>query len=896
MLRNWRQWFFWLLIIAFLYVLLTKLGEIKQLATTVQQGIWGWVVAAMILQLLSFMAFTGIYQSAFSLVGVASRLWDMLPLTFASIFINTTAPTGGMAGTALYIDDAQRRGQSAARATASSLLAMVADYGVFILLLSAGLLILLISGQATRLELISAAILILFVAGLVGILMLGLWSPERLGTLLGNIQRTINKIGRWLNRPSWLPDDWGERTAADLTAAAQTIREQPRGLLKIVGAATTTHFLNVASLACIFLAFRQPIQPSVLLTIYAMTLLFLIVSPTPNGVGVVETVLPAIYTSLGVNTLTGTVINLTFRGLSFWLPLLIGFILLRRLHLFRPAQRDLTESGQVRFAAILTGFVGIVSVLSATTPALAQRFQIIEGLLPLLATDVGHMVAVLSGFALLILSFGLWRFKQTAWQIMMIVLLVSIVSHLLKGPDFAEAILSALLALYLWAQRSHFQAISDPPSVRQGIAVLLGAIVFTLAYGTVGYYLLGEEYEKEFSLAAGFSQTVALFTTFGHVTLATPSRFGQYFNNSIFVVAGATVGYGLLMLLRPVLVRHVATSAERDRAGKIVNRYGRSSLARLTLLPDKSYFFTPGGSVVAFRTKGNTAVALGDPIGPLQDAQAAVSAFIAYCRNNDWQAAFYQTRPDYLDHYRDLGLEILCIGQEAIVDLSKFTLAGSANKPVRNAVNRLIRLSYRAEIYEPPLLPGLLEQLRLVSNEWLNNVQSREKRFSLGWFDPTYIGSGRVIAVYAPDDTLVAFANIVPEYQKNELTIDLMRHRHEMENGTMEFMFATLFQWAQEKGFESYSLGLSPLAGVGEDPEDPTVERAFNLIYQHVNHFYNFQGLHHYKEKFHPMWEQRYLIFPSYVSLPKVALTINHSSSGDSFLLDYLKQIIARNV
>ena len=77
-----------------------------------------------------------------------------------------------------------------------------------------------------------------------------------------------------------------------------------------------------------------------------------------------------------------------------------------------------------------------------------------------------------------------------------------------------------------------------------------------------------------------------------------------------------TLGYAGLMLLRPVFFRDAATAEERARAGEIVVKHGRSSIARYALFDDKRYHFTPGGSVIAYALIGRTAVTLGDPIGP----------------------------------------------------------------------------------------------------------------------------------------------------------------------------------------------------------------------------------------------------------------------------------------
>jgi phosphatidylglycerol lysyltransferase len=536
----------------------------------------------------------------------------------------------------------------------------------------------------------------------------------------------------------------------------------------------------------------------------------------------------------------------------------------------------------VRVAAFLTAVMGIVNVLSGVTPAEAYRFRLVTSWTPVLLVRSGHLASALAGFALLLLAVNLARRKRAAWLLTEAVLAISVASHFLKGLDFEEATGAAALGAFLLSQRHHFQAQSDPPSVRQGLWVMLGALVFTLLYGVSGFYLLDHHFSVNFGLWAALRQTVVMFTQLYDPGLEPVTRFGRWFATSIYGVSVASGGLGLFLLVRPVLLRRPPTAQERERARRIVETHGCTSLARLAVMDDKSLFFTPGGSVVAFVVKNRVALALGDPIGPAQDAAAAITGFVRHCARNDWRAAFYQTLPDRLEDYRAAGLEALCIGHEAIVDLEAFSLEGRAMKPLRGAVNRLQRAGARAVVLEPPLDDRLLGELREVSDEWLASVHGTEKRFSLGWFDEKYLRPSPVMTVFTPAGGIRAFANLVTEYQRNELTVDLMRYRSDVESGTMDFLFIELFRWARERGYGTFNLGLSALALVGRHPDSPAVERALNFIFEHVNHFYSFKGVHDFKEKFGPRWEPRYLVHPGARSLPAVALALILADSGTS--------------
>ncbi|MEB3180932.1 MAG: phosphatidylglycerol lysyltransferase domain-containing protein [Nostocaceae cyanobacterium] len=529
-----------------------------------------------------------------------------------------------------------------------------------------------------------------------------------------------------------------------------------------------------------------------------------------------------------------------------------------------------------------------MNLLSAVTPNLAIRNHWLYHL-PFAIRAGGHVFAALTGFIFLTLATNLLRRKRVAWLLTVTFLIISIVSHLLKGLDYEESLLSGVLLGQLLLMGDMFTAKSDRPSIAQGVRVLIGALLFTLAYGTLGFYLLDGKFSENFNWGEAIVQTLAMFFTEDNWGLQPKTRFGEFFADSIYIIAFVTFGYALLMLLRPVLLRDAATPAQRQIAQDIVEKHGRSSLARLTLLNDKSYFFSPTNqSVIAYIPKGRGAIALGDPIGPPSDRKEIIVAFGQFCQRNDWYPAFYQTLPDDLDLYLSLGFHVLKIGEEAIIDLKAFTLQGKAGKNFRPTINRLSKEGYQVKFYEPPITDDLLYQLKPVSEEWLKMIQGSEKHFSLGWFDEAYLRECEIAVVYSPDGGISAFTNMMPEYQLNEITNDLMRYRGDMEKGLMDFLFVSLLQHYKEKGYDSFNFGLSALAGVGETKESRRLERIVRYLYTHLEGFYSFQGLHAYKEKFHPTWEPRYIVYPSWAALPDVVVALIRADSGDR-LLDYFQ-------
>jgi phosphatidylglycerol lysyltransferase len=155
----------------------------------------------------------------------------------------------------------------------------------------------------------------------------------------------------------------------------------------------------------------------------------------------------------------------------------------------------------------------------------------------------------------------------------------------------------------------------------------------------------------------------------------------------------------------------------------------------------------------------------------------------------------------------------------------------------------------------------LLNEVEEVSEEWLSLPGRRERGFTLGSFDRGYLRETPLFVLRDPGERALAFANEVPSYRKGEATIDMMRHRLEMPNGTMDYLLTKLMLDLREKGHDRFDLGLAPLAGIGDRPGAPLEERTLNQLSERLTRFFSYKGLRFYKAKFDPDWEERFLAY-----------------------------------
>ncbi len=247
----------------------------------------------------------------------------------------------------------------------------------------------------------------------------------------------------------------------------------------------------------------------------------------------------------------------------------------------------------LRLVSLLTALVGLIDLLAAVLPAVPERLALLEEVFPLEVRVGARLFGAFASFLLFTLAFHLLRRKRQAWLLICLLLAASIVSHLLTGLNVEESLASgALLLLLLW-MRPLFTAASDRPSLVQGVRVLVLAVLFTLAYGTAGFYLLDRHYAVSFSAPQAVAQTLAMFFSDNDGGLVPITPYGRRFVWSVHLIGVVTFGYALVMVLRPVFQPPGASETEQREAVAIVQAHAHSSLAAFTLLPGQDPVLQP---------------------------------------------------------------------------------------------------------------------------------------------------------------------------------------------------------------------------------------------------------------------------------------------------------------
>jgi phosphatidylglycerol lysyltransferase len=594
-------------------------------------------------------------------------------------------------------------------------------------------------------------------------------------------------------------------------------------------------------------------------------------SQIPGGLGVFESVIVLLLSpALPASSIFGSL--LAYRAIYYLVPLALAVVLLGTDEILQKKeglQRLARIFGQwvprlVPHVLAFTTFVsGAILLFSGVTPAVVWRLEWLTDFLPLPVIEVSHFLGSLVGTGLLIVAWGLQRRLDAAYILTAALLGAGIAFSLFKGFDYEEAVALGIMLGALLPCRRYFYRKASLFSEHLSFGWFAAIILVLFGSAWLGMFAFKHvEYSHElwwrFTLAGDAPRF--LRATVGAIGLA-------------FFVAMAR-------LLRPAQPKPVVPGLEDlDRARAIIER-SRKTYANLALLGDKALMFSESGNAfIMYGNEGRSWVAMGEPIGLEEEKTELAWRFHEICSRNGGWTVFYEVEPENLHLYLDLGLSLLKLGEEARVPLATFSLEGSANKDLRHTQRKLEKEGCLFEVIPREGVPSLLPDLKQVSDAWLAEKNAREKGFSLGFFDAEYV-KWFPVGVVRKDGKIVAFANMWQGAEKEELSIDLMRYLTDAPHNVMEYLFVQLLLWGKREGYLWFNLGMAPLSGLEGRELAPLWNRVGAFIFRHGEHFYNFQGLRQYKEKFGPKWRPRYIASPGGLALPRILADLASLISG----------------
>jgi uncharacterized membrane protein YbhN (UPF0104 family) len=264
---------------------------------------WAWLPMILLLSLLTYL------MSSIAMIGASEPdlpLGRTVAAQLAAAFTNRLAPAGlgGMATNVRFLECA-----------GSSRTAAIAAVGV-----NAGV------GFLVHLVAIVIVVLSMGGAGAVGPVR-GLpapaWLPAAIVAMV--VAATVALV-----RSSGRSRSGQGRVALVLTAAGGTLRAPPRAAALVLGSVGVTACYALALMASVHAAGGGP-SPMQVLAVYLGASAVAAASPTPGGLGALETALVGGLVAFGDSPARAVAAVLVFRFATYWVPVLPGWVAFRRL-------------------------------------------------------------------------------------------------------------------------------------------------------------------------------------------------------------------------------------------------------------------------------------------------------------------------------------------------------------------------------------------------------------------------------------------------------------------------------------------------------------------------------------------------------------------------------------
>lgn len=601
------------------------------------------------------------------------------------------------------------------------------------------------------------------------------------------------------------------------------------------------------------------------LVIFASAIALGMISHVPGGLGVFEGVILLAMPGAPASEMLAAL--LLFRFIYYLAPMLLAAGALAGAELLdrrEAVKRHATRLGNSLGAsipivsAILTFVGGFILMVSGALPAEHHRMVILRYAVPLPFVEASHFVASVIGTLLLIIAYGLARRLESAWRAAIALLLLAATFSILKGIDYEEAVVCLAIAALLYAGRRWFYrkggaltgSIEGSEIIAIGLAIITSVWIGFIAFRNVPY-------------------DGTMWWEFAY-----RSDAPRFLRATIGVAVTLLIALAFRLINRPASYVHPPTPEEIASVRAIVAK-SESAQANLALIGDKRFLLNAERTAfIMYGTQGSSWIAMGDPVvSQNADAAALIWQFKELADRHSGVPTLYQISSRNLPLYLDAGFSMVKLGEEAWVDLDAFSLDGPEHRKARQAMSKAERMGARFEVVPAAEVGNVLEELRSVSELWLNERGQKEKGFSLGYWSDAYMLQHDV-AVVRVDGRVVAFANLWRSAGHHEASIDIMRVRPDAPNGIMDFLFTSLIQNAKTEGYRWFNLGMAPLSGLPTHRLAPFWSRAATWFSRHGDRFYNFEGLRAFKSKFKPEWRPRYLAYPGAVSLPAILIDV----------------------
>ncbi|WP_264030824.1 bifunctional lysylphosphatidylglycerol synthetase/lysine--tRNA ligase LysX [Cellulosimicrobium sp. SH8] len=286
-------------------------------------------------------------------------------------------------------------------------------------------------------------------------------------------------------------------------------------------------------------------------------------------------------------------------------------------------------------------------------------------------------------------------------------------------------------------------------------------------------------------------------------------------------------------------------------------------------------FSADGRAAVSYRVVSGVVLAAGDPLGDPASWPDAIDRTLAFARGHGWAPGVLSASEKGARAYRDAGLAVVTMGDEAIVETREFDLAAPSMRPVRHAVARPQREGYSVRLRRQREIPAdELAALARAADEWRHGED--ERGFSMAL---ERLGSPRdprvlVVTAHDRDGEPRGLLTFVPWGRKG-VSLDYMRRSPDAAPGVTELMISTLASEGAGMAIDRVSLNFAMFRGLIEQGESVAAnpwQRFLRRLVLAASRWWQLDQLYRSNQKYEPRWRTRYLCYAASAQLTSVTV------------------------
>lgn len=585
--------------------------------------------------------------------------------------------------------------------------------------------------------------------------------------------------------------------------------------------------------------------------IYVMAIIVAMISMVPGGVGTFDLTLLVGLKEFNVPAEQVLLLILLYRLSYYIVPVVIGVgLFLSDLYMkINNEARELISrlnSKVAHFALTISILVTGVSLILGRDIYFLRYFPNKEKIFNIGVGEFSLYISIILGFILIVISTILYSKTKTVYYSMISVYgIITLITIFKEHTLFGYIFLGVSWILIIFSKDRFYR--KDFIFTWKNAVKALTYVLIAFTYRLIAVYFHTKKMGNPIIDDDDLGYTIDLFNQ--NRILA-----------AVFLATVLAILLVLLLIWLNNLNRFPKEGLDKERVKKLIEKYGGSRLAHYVFTGDKYVYINKNEDVFfQYQISGDKIIILGNPVGNKASFFDGTEEFLELADLYGYSLVFSGIDKDIITDLHDLGYEFMKLGVDAYVELNKFSLAGNKNKSNRQAIGRIAKAGYTFSIIDPNFTEELFNELKEVSDEWLNG--KAEKGFCIGFFDLDYLNMDKIAIVRDPEGKIKGFANIMPMYDGKTISIDLMRFKKIQLNGIMDYMFANIFEYAKESGYEYFNLGLAPLADVGRTKHAFFREKVAYQMFNFGDYFYSFKGLKRFKDKYASKWEERYLAY-----------------------------------